>query len=184
MIDPSASSHIKAHDLTFKPFISPDTIAERVHQLGQEIADRHPDTTPVFLTILTGAVFFAADLIRACPLRSEMSFVRLASYEGTRSTGSLTEVLGIKEDLEGRLVIVLEDIIDTGNTLAQFLPRLKEEKPAEIEVASLLLKPEALQHKLQIDYVGFEIPNHFVIGYGLDYKSLGRDLPGIYQLVE
>jgi hypoxanthine phosphoribosyltransferase len=184
MQDPTTDDVVKAHDLFFKRFIHPETIAGRVQEIGSEIARRHRNQTPVFLTILNGAVFFASDLIRACPLQSELSFVRLASYEGTTSSGSLTEVLGLKEDLRGRLVIVVEDIIDTGNTMAGFLPQLEKEGPGHIEVATLLYKPESYMQDFRIDYIGFEISDRFVIGYGLDYNRLGRSLPGIYQLVD
>lgn len=184
MQDPTTDDVVRAHDLSFKRFIDPEAIAERVREIGLEIARRHPEEVPVFLTILNGAVFFAADLIRACPLQSELSFVRLSSYEGTSSSGSLTEVLGLKEDLRERLVIVLEDIIDTGNTMAGFLPQLEKEGPGHVEIATLLYKPGSYRQNFRIDYIGFEIPDRFVIGYGLDYNRLGRDLPGIYQLVD
>ncbi len=184
MQDPTTEDVVRAHDLSFKRFIHPETIAGRVREIGLEIAGRHRGHTPVFLTILNGAVFFAADLIRACPLQSELSFVRLSSYAGTSSSGSLTEVLGLKEDLRGRLVIVVEDIIDTGNTMAGFLPQLEKEGPDRIEIATLLYKPESYQQNFRIDYIGFKIPDRFVIGYGLDYNRLGRDLPGIYQLMD
>ncbi len=179
---PSAPEEVQAHDLRFQLFISPESIAERVAEIGTEIAARYPNQLPLFLTVLNGAVLFAADLVRACPLSSEISFVKLSSYKGTRSSGELTEVLGIQEDLTNRLVIVLEDIIDSGFTLSQFLPTLEARNPAKVEVATLLLKPESLAHQLPIHYVGFEIPDQFVIGYGLDYNGLGRNLPGIYQL--
>jgi len=182
MKDPLPGEPVQAHDLIFQPFIPAQAIADRVSELGRDIARRHAGAVPVFLTVLKGAVFFAADLVRACPLDSELSFVRLSSYDGLESSGKLTEVIGIREDLSGRLVIVVEDIIDTGHTLSRFLPLLEKEKPERIEVASLLLKPAALNHPLKVDYLGFEIPYRFVIGYGLDYKGRGRNLPGIYQL--
>lgn len=173
---------ITAHDLTFEPMIHRQVIADRVLELGLQIKKDYEGKRPLFLCVLNGAFIFAADLVRACDLECEIAFVRLSSYEGTASSGSVTTTLGINAPLEGRHLIVLEDIVDSGRTLHYFLEQLREEKPASVALAALLSKPEALQFDVHIDYVGFEIPEKFVIGYGLDYDGLCRNLADIYQL--
>jgi len=175
-------STIQVHDLQFKPFITKEKIQERVAELGAALTEEYKDKNPIFLAILNGSFIFAADLIRACDMNVEMSFIRLSSYEGTATTGRIVTHLGLKENLEGKDVILVEDIIDTGATLHHFIPTLLESNPNSISVVSLLIKPSALKYALQIDHVGFKIPNKFVVGYGLDYNSLGRNLPDIYQL--
>jgi hypoxanthine phosphoribosyltransferase len=175
---------VRAHDLTFKPFLSEEKILKRVAELGHQITIDYKAKKPVFLSILNGAFVFLADLSRACDLTCETTFIKLSSYQGTKSTGNVTTLIGMDIDLKGRDVIVVEDIIDTGKTLYQFLKELKELEPSSIKLASLLVKPEALQHDIPVDYKGFDIPNKFVIGYGLDYNGEGRNLKSIYQLAE
>lgn len=175
---------IQAHDLYFKPFLSKEKILGRVTELGQQISKDYKNKKPVFISILNGAFIFLADLVRACDLNCEITFVKLSSYEGVKSTGKVATVIGIDIDLKGKDVIVVEDIIDTGETLNQFLKELKNYNPSSIKLASLLVKPEALHYEIQVDYKGFDIPNKFVIGYGLDYNGEGRNLESIYQLVE
>ena len=175
---------IRAHDLTFKPFLSEERIQERVAELGQQITNDYRGKKPLFIGILNGAFIFTSDLVRACDLTCETTFIKLSSYEGLNSTGDVTTLIGMDIDLKGRDVIVVEDIIDTGRTLSRFLAELKKLEPASVKLASLLVKPEALQHHIPVDYKGFDIPNKFVIGYGLDYDGEGRNLGGVYQLVE
>lgn len=171
-----------AHDLSFRLLISEEDIRHRVRELGREISSRYHGRRPLFLAVLNGAFIFAADLMRACTIDCEVSFIRLRSYQGTESTGEVTERMGLEEHVEGRPVILVEDIIDSGRTLATFLPRLRALNPASIEIAALLVKPDAIRHELPIDYAGFHIEPHFVIGYGLDYDGIGRNWPAIYQL--
>jgi hypoxanthine phosphoribosyltransferase len=173
---------IKAHDLEFEPFIDKKTILRRVKELGKEISKTHSGKKPLFLCILNGSYVFAADLIRACNLDCEVAFVRLTSYSGIQSSGKVITVLGLDKDIKGRHIIVVEDIIDSGHTMHLFLNDLQKAQAESIKVATLLLKPEALRFPLKIDYLGFEIPDRFVVGYGLDYNGLCRNLSDIYQL--
>ena len=138
---------------------------------------------PLFIAILNGAFIFAADLFKQINIEAEISFIKLASYKGIKSTGKVITAIGLDVDLHRRDVIIVEDIVDTGKTLFQFLPQLQHQHPASLKIASLLHKPDALLHPIKIDYLGFTIPNKFVIGYGLDYDGLGRNIKEIYQLV-
>ena len=173
---------IQLHDLQFVPFLDELRIQERIKALGRIISADYAGKRPVLLGVLNGAFMFVADLMRALEIDCEISFVKLRSYEGTQSSGEVETLLGLDTDIEGRHVLLVEDIVDTGNTLHYFLPDLKKLGPASVELAALLIKPEALQHPLDIRYLGFEIENRFVVGYGLDYNGLGRNLPAIYQL--
>ncbi len=175
---------VVAHDLSFRKLISAERIEERISVLGRQISRRYAGRCPVFLAVLNGAFVFTADLVRACDIDCEVSFIKLKSYQGTRSTGAVVRHIGLEHSLEGRPVIIVEDIIDSGKTLTQFMPELEREKPASVEIAALLVKPEAMEYPLDIQYPGFEIPPRFVIGYGLDYDGLGRNLPDIYELDE
>jgi len=173
---------ITAHDLIFEPFIESLEIARRVEEMGRQIGEEYKGQRPLFLCVLNGAFVFAADLLRACDLECELAFVRLASYEGTGSSGNVKTVLGLDIPIKGRPVIVVEDIVDSGRTLHHFMAHLQKMEPASIALAALLHKPEAMQFPVKIDYLGFEIPSKFVIGFGLDYNGLGRNLKHIYQL--
>ena len=166
----------------FELLIHQNRIQRRVEELGQEIAQQFPHSRPLFLCVLKGSFIFAADLMRACPLDSEIAFVQLASYQGMRSTGDVQELLGLSAPLQNRHVIVLEDIIDTGRTLHYLLPKLQAEQPASLSVASLLVKPAMLEYPLPIQFRGFNIDPEFVIGYGLDLDEQARSLPHIYRL--
>jgi hypoxanthine phosphoribosyltransferase len=142
------------------------------------------DENPLFIAILNGAFIFAADLFRELTIDAEISFIKLASYKGTRSSGHVITAIGLDMDLYDRTVVILEDIVDTGKTLHEFLPQVLHQQPRRLLVVSLLSKPEVLQYPVKIDYLGFEVPNKFLLGYGLDYNGLGRNLPDIYQLTD
>jgi hypoxanthine phosphoribosyltransferase len=151
--------------------------------LKKQISADYEGKTPLFLAILNGAFIFAADLVRACEgLESEIIFVKLQSYKGMSSSEEVTTVLGITQSLKGRHLIVVEDIVDTGRTLSRFLTDMEAEEPASIAIATFLEKPAAIIHPIDIAYCGFQIPNDFVVGYGLDYDGMGRNLKAIYKL--
>jgi len=168
--------------LTFKPFITAGQIAERVNALAAEISETYKGKNPLIVCVLNGAFPFAADLFMNLSIDAQIAFVRLQSYSGTESTGTVRQVVGLTEPVKGRSVIVVEDIIDTGRTMAQFLDDLKTQEPADVKVATLLFKPDALQMPLQPDYIGFTIPSKFIIGYGLDLDGMARNLKDIYVL--
>jgi len=173
---------IKTHDLTFQPYLLAETIAERVKELGAALSKQYAGKNPLLIAVLNGSFVFAADLMRTCDMECEISFVKLSSYEGTGSTGKVTDIIGLDESVKGRDVIIVEDIIDSGNTMVHFLAKLKEREPGSISIVTLLLKPEVFGDQFPVDHIGFEIPNKFVIGYGLDYDGLSRNLADIYQL--
>ncbi len=173
----------KAHNLLFEARIDEATLQAKVRTLGEQIRAIYSDKNPLFIGVLNGAFIFAADLIRACGIPCEIDFVRLSSYKGMQSSGVVQVALESKIDIKGRHLIIVEDIVDTGNTLRVFCEALQQQQPASIAIAAMLVKTEALQHPLQVDFTGFEIPPDFVIGYGLDYNEQGRHLPGIYTLV-
>lgn len=176
--------NIKVHDKHFAPYLSEATLQQRIKELAQQISDDLKGTKPLFIGILNGSFMFAADLFKHLSIEAEISFIKLASYKGTKSTGNVVTAIGLEEDLYGRTVVIVEDIVDTGKTLSQFLPQLEHQQPQKLLVASLLNKPDAMTHKVQIDYLGFTVPNKFLLGYGLDYDGLGRNLPEIYQLTD
>ncbi len=168
----------------FEIFLTEEQIQKRVRELGQRVNEDYQGKTPIFIGILNGSFMFAADLFKEISIEAEINFIKLASYKGTRSTGNVITSIGLDENLNGRHVIILEDIVDTGKTLTEFLPQLHVQQPASLRVASLLHKPEALKFPLEVDYLGFSIPNKFVVGYGLDFDGLGRNIREIYQLAE
>ncbi len=174
---------IKIRDLKFKPMITALEIHNRTVELGAILNQHYGDKIPLFVSILSGAFVFASDLIRQFDGDCEIGFVKLASYSGTRSTGDIKTVMGLEKDLKNRHIIVVEDIIDTGKTLHFFLEHLYQQSPASVCTVSLLRKPDALQVEVQADHIGFDIENRFVVGYGLDYDGLGRNLPDIYQVI-
>lgn len=173
----------KAHDLSFEEMIDEATIHARVQEMGTQLQELYFDKNPLFIGVLNGAFLFAADLIRAFESPCEIDFVRMSSYKGLRSTGQVTITLESKIEIKGRHLIIVEDIVDTGNTLYAFCQDIEKQEPASVAIATLLIKPEAVQHNLKVDFVGFEIPPKFVIGCGLDYNEQGRHLKGIYQLI-
>lgn len=175
---------IQVHDKIFKPFISEATIQERVAQIAATIDRDYDGLQPLFLAILNGSFIFAADLFKKIKTDAEISFIKLVSYKGTTSSGNVVNAIGLEENLNGRHVVLLEDIIDTGKTIHSFLPEILQRQPASLKIATFLTKPDALKYPVEADYVGFEIPNNFVLGYGLDYDGLGRNLPELYTLVE
>ncbi len=174
---------IQLKDKSFKPFISAAVIQTRVAQIGSAINNNYAEKQITFIIMLKGAFLFAADVMKHITIPCEVQFVRAKSYEGTSSTGKVNMLLNIEEDLTGKHVVIIEDIIDSGKTLHEFIPLLKQKNPETIAVATLLLKPQSLKYDIKPDYTGFEISNEFVVGYGLDYDELGRNLPEIYQVV-
>lgn len=177
-------SDIKLHDKTFETYLPESQIQEAVKRLAEEINKDYQGKKPIILSILNGSFIFTADLVRFFNFPLTVEFVRYSSYKGTTSTGTITKMLGMKSDIKGKDLIIVEDIIDTGFTLHNALKDLRAQEPASIKIASLLVKPKALKHDVSCDYVGFNIPNDFVVGYGLDYDEYGRDLPAIYKLKE
>ena len=175
---------IKVIDKTFKLSIPEEEILKRVDAVAQRINHDMADKNPLFLAVLNGSFIFAADLMRRITIPCEISFVKLASYQGTTSTGKVKEVIGINEDLHDRHVIIVEDIVETGYTVKRMVETLGTRHPASIQVCTLLQKPECLQVDLKVDYVALEIPNDFILGYGLDYNQQGRGLRDIYTIVE
>jgi len=178
----SSGKEVKVHDKYFVPYISAEKIGARIKELAQKIVAECGDKEPLFIVILNGAFMFASDLIKEVPIDCQVTFTKLSSYVGQHSTGDVKEVAAIDIDVKGRTVIIVEDIVDTGNTMHHYLKDLKARGVGDIKIASLLSKPEALQYDIHIDYLGFEIDNKFVIGYGLDYDYKGRNFPDIYQL--
>jgi len=168
----------------FRTYLPAARIRERIREMAMEMNADLRDERPLFLAVLNGAFMFAADLFRELTIDAEISFIKLASYKGTRSTGQVITSIGLDTDLYGRTIVVLEDIVDTGKTLHEFLPQLDHQHPRKLLVASLLSKPDVLQYPIKIDYLGFPVPDKFLLGYGLDLDGLGRNLPDIYQLAE
>ena len=175
---------VKIKDKTFRVSIPEEEIKKRVKVLAARISHDMEGKNPLFLAVLNGAYVFAADLMREITIPCEISFVKLASYQGTVSTGKITEVLGINEDLTDRVVVIVEDIVDTGLTMKRMVENLGTRRPAEVHICTLLLKPDKLQVPLDIEYVAMEIPNEFIVGYGLDYDQQGRNLKDIYTVVD
>ena len=173
---------VTLHNKTFEVFISDNEIAEIVHSISNQI-NNSGVKDPLFIAVMNGAFLFAADVMRKITIsNAEISFIKLSSYEGTETTGKVDELIGVSDDISGRNIIVLEDIIDTGITLEKIISLLKKEEVADIKVATLLFKPDAYTKDIHIDFIGKSIPNDFVVGYGLDFDEIGRNLPHIYKL--
>ncbi|MBC8110705.1 MAG: hypoxanthine phosphoribosyltransferase [Verrucomicrobia bacterium] len=166
----------------FEQLIDGQTIAERITLLARQIDEDYQGKKPLFIVVLNGAFMFASDLIKQIQIDCEVSFVRLSSYSQMKSTGTVTQLLGLQEKLENRHVIVVEDIIDSGNTIHAIMQEMLPQNPQSLEIATFLIKPEALQHKIKPRYSGFDIANDFVVGYGLDFDGLGRNTPHLYVL--
>ena len=183
-------SNVKMSDIItlngkpFEVFLTVEDIHQRVWELGHEISKDYKGKIPLVLSILNGSFVFTADLIRHLDFQLKVEFVRLASYIGTSSSGEILEILGLRHDIENEDVLIVEDIVDTGLTLSNFVTRIKEKNPNSIRIVSLLQKPSAIEFPVEVDYVGFEIPNEFVLGYGLDFNEIGRELPQIYKLMK
>ena len=175
---------IQVHDKKFVPYITEAQLQQRIRELAQQLSNDLEGERPLFIAILNGSFMFAADIFKHLSIEAEISFIKLASYKGTKSTGNVITAIGLEDDLYGRTVVILEDIVDTGKTLSQFLPQLQHQQPKKLLITSLLHKPDATTHVVPIDYLGFSVPNKFLLGYGLDYDGLGRNLPEIYQLEE
>ena len=173
---------IKIHDKTFEPYVSAQQLEEIAIRMADELYQDLQDTRPLFVAVLNGSFMFAADLIRHYKGECEISFVKLSSYQGTQTTGKVHELIGLSDSVEGRDVVILEDIIDTGNTLEEIYRIFAAHKVKSFRVATLFFKPEAYKKDFKIDYVGKPIPNRFIVGYGLDFDEVGRNLPQVYQL--
>jgi hypoxanthine phosphoribosyltransferase len=175
---------IEVFNKKFTPYLTASTIDEQIKRLGTELNRDYAGKKPLFIAILNGSFMFASDLFKELTIDAEICFIKLASYKGTKSTGNVITSIGLDEPLTGRHVIIVEDIVDTGKTLNEFLPQLLNQQPASLKIAALLHKPEALAYPVKIDYLGFNVPNKFLLGYGLDFDGLGRNLKEIYQLTE
>ena len=173
---------IQVVDKSFVPYLSEQEIQARIVALAQQLNTDYAGKNPLFIGILNGSFMFAADLYKHVTVASTISFIKLVSYKGTTSTGTVITAIGLEEDLSDRDVILIEDIVDTGKTMSEFIPSLQKLQPASIKICTLLQKPDALQFPLEVHYVGFNIPNKFVVGYGLDYDGYGRNYKEIYQL--
>jgi hypoxanthine phosphoribosyltransferase len=176
-------ANLKVHDKEFVPYIHASQIEAEVERVAAEINKDYENKKPLFIAILNGAFIFAADLFKKINVDAEICFIKLASYKGVKSTGKVITAIGLDAEIYNRDVIIVEDIVDTGKTLSQFLPTLEHQYPASLKIAALLHKPSATVHEIKIDYLGFTIPDKFVLGYGLDYDGLGRNIKEIYQLV-
>jgi len=174
---------IRILDKTFREFIAEKAIQARVEELAIQVNNDLAGKDVVFLGNLNGAFLFAADLFRRIEIEAKISFVKLASYEGTSSSGTIKELIGWNDDIKNKTVVIIEDIVDTGNTLERIVDELIIRKVSEIRIASMLYKPAAYKKSIKLDWVGFEIPNDFVVGYGLDYDGYGRNLSSVYKLI-
>ena len=177
-------SIVKIKDKTFKTSIPESEIKQRVKELAQRISHDLEGKNPLLLGVLNGSFIFAADLMREMTIPCEISFVKLASYQGVLSTGKVKEIIGINENLSGRDIVIVEDIVDTGRTMKQMVDSLATRNPASVRICTLFVKPDKLEEPLDIEYAAFSIPNDFILGYGLDYDQQGRGLKEIYTLVE
>lgn len=173
---------IQLHDKVFTPFISGQEIDFAIAEMARQVAADFADEIPVFVGVLNGAFMVVSDFMKHYKSPCEVSFIKLASYEGTESTNEVKQLIGLNQNLEGRTVIVIEDIVDTGNTLEELKDLFKKQDVKHFKIATLFLKPEAYKKEIKLDYVGIRIPNKFIVGFGLDYDGLGRNLSEVYQL--
>jgi hypoxanthine phosphoribosyltransferase len=175
---------ITLHDKVFELFILEDEILDRIGTIGASLSAEYADKNPLFIAVLNGSFMVASDLMKAMSIPCEISFVKVSSYHGTSSTGRVDELIGLNTDIKGRHIILLEDIVDTGVTVDKVLKLLSVAEPASVKTCTLLFKPDAFKGKKSPDYIGFTVPELFVVGYGLDYDELGRNLRDIYKLKE
>lgn len=175
---------IHLHDKTFELFIAAEEIDFAVANMAKQMDDDFFDETPIFIGVLNGSFMVMSDLMKHYKGMCEVSFVKMSSYNGLQSTNSVKELIGINENLEGRTVVIVEDIVDTGNTIEELKAIFKEKKVKHLKIATLFFKPDAFKKDIKIDYIGIRIPDKFIVGYGLDYDGLGRNLPDVYQLAE
>ena len=173
---------VTIRDKEFELFISEKEIEDAIQRIAQDINNDLDGKDPLFICVLNGSFMFAAELMKRVNIASEISFVRMASYQGTQSTGNIKEIYGLEEDIKDRTLVIIEDIVDTGHTMSLILNQLSDRQPKEIKVATLLFKPAALKTEVKLDYVALEIPNDFIVGYGLDYDGYGRNLADIYKI--
>lgn len=174
---------INVHDKSFDIYLTESAIQQRVKEIAAQINTDFSGKRPLFIAILNGSFMFASDLFKYLTIEAELCFIKLASYKGMKSSGNVVTSIGLEDDIFDKDIIIVEDIVDTGKTLHNFLPKLLHQQPRSLKIAALLHKPDATTFPLTLDYVGFPIPNKFVVGYGLDYDGLGRNLKEIYQVV-
>jgi hypoxanthine phosphoribosyltransferase len=175
---------IQLHDKQFVPFISSQEIDFAIATMASQVEADFADEVPVFVGVLNGSFMVVSDFMKHYKKPCEVSFIKLSSYEGTSSTNEVKQLIGLNQDLSGRTVIVIEDIVDTGNTVAELKDLFKKQNVKHLKIATLFFKPEAFKKDLKLDYIGIRIPNKFIVGFGLDYDGLGRNLPEVYQLKE
>lgn len=175
---------IQIHDKSFEVYLDNQKLQERIAEMGRQLSEEYAGKELIFVAVLNGAFMFAADLLKHIAVPCEISFIKVQSYQGMHSTGRVDEVIGLTNPLAGKHIVILEDIVDTGITMNKLFTLLGEEKPESLKIATLLFKPEPFEGQHAPDYVGFEIPNAFVVGYGLDYNEHGRNHAHIYQLKE
>jgi hypoxanthine phosphoribosyltransferase len=176
--------YIRLHDKLFDSYLTQEEIQTRVSFIAEQLNTEYESKRPLFIAILNGSFIFASDLFKKLHIEAEICFIKLASYKGSKSTGHVVTAIGLDAEIFGRDVIIIEDIVDTGKTLNEFLPQLHHQQPASLKIVALLHKAEATKFPVSIDYLGFTIPDKFVVGYGLDYDGLGRNIPEIYKVVE
>jgi hypoxanthine phosphoribosyltransferase len=177
-------SVIRVRDKLFDPYLTQEEIQTRVSFIAEQLNTDYEGRKPLFIAILNGSFIFASDLFKKLHIEAEICFIKLASYKGSKSTGTVVTAIGLDHEIYSRDVVIIEDIVDTGKTLTEFLPQLHHQQPASLKIVALLHKAEATRFPITIDYLGFTIPDKFVVGYGLDYDGLGRNIPEIYKLVE
>jgi hypoxanthine phosphoribosyltransferase len=175
---------IHLHDKTFVPFISSDEIKFAIKNMAKQMSDDFFNETPIFIGVLNGSFMVLSDLMKNYRGMCEVEFVKLASYEGTQSTNEVKQLIGLNRNLEGKTVVIIEDIVDTGNTIEELKAILKQQNVKHLKIATLFLKPDVFKKDIKLDYVGMRIPNSFIVGFGLDYDGLGRNLPDVYQVAE
>lgn len=176
-------SNIKLHDKSFSLFIRQRELQKAIKDVAKKVNDELSGEKPLFLGILNGSFMFASDLFKHFKFDCEISFIKVASYDGTTSTGVVKELIGLSESVKGRTIVIIEDMVDTGNTIENIINTLEKQNPKQIKVATLLLKPEVYKKDIIIDYVAMEVKNDFLVGYGLDYNGLGRNSQNIYKII-